>query len=178
MRHWLSLLLLLAMPAAYATGKDYLTFDNTAYLHRWSYSGQHEFTPSGQENLEKWSDMITLQRYDKVNSLERLTIAANTVLEAYRKAGATILRVESQPAANDRPPEFLLVAVIPQSDMLEAVFSRFRLVNGVGTSTLYSHRLYGHDINDNMITWLKQNMDSRARLLMAWQPDTQAYQDR
>jgi hypothetical protein len=37
-----------------------LSFRGVDYLHRWSKDGQNEFTPKGQEDLNKWQDMITI----------------------------------------------------------------------------------------------------------------------
>ena len=34
-------------------------FRGVTYLHRWTEKDQHEFTPEGQEDLQRWSEMIT-----------------------------------------------------------------------------------------------------------------------
>ena len=49
--------------AAAGPAKSAFVFDGVGYLHRWSMNHQHEFTPEGQEDLEKWSDMITINVY-------------------------------------------------------------------------------------------------------------------
>jgi hypothetical protein len=43
--------------------KRAFVFDGVDYFHRWSLHDQHEFTPGDQEDLEKWSDMITVNVY-------------------------------------------------------------------------------------------------------------------
>jgi len=35
---------------------------------------QHEFTPTGQDNLEKWSDMITINVYSSANDGDALAV--------------------------------------------------------------------------------------------------------
>ncbi len=35
-------------------------FRGVAYIHRWAGKDQHEYTPEEQEDLERWSDMITI----------------------------------------------------------------------------------------------------------------------
>jgi len=54
------------------------------YFHRWSQNDQHEFTPEGQQDLNKWSDMITANAYPDVDDAERLAEKANAVLEITR----------------------------------------------------------------------------------------------
>ncbi|MGE5209278.1 MAG: hypothetical protein ACM3KL_08115, partial [Alphaproteobacteria bacterium] len=46
--------------AAPTTSKPAFVFSGVDYFHRWSQNDQHEFTPQSQEDLEKWSDMITI----------------------------------------------------------------------------------------------------------------------
>jgi hypothetical protein len=43
--------------------KPAFMFGGVGYFHRWSQNDQHEFTPTGQDDLEKWSDMITINVY-------------------------------------------------------------------------------------------------------------------
>jgi len=38
-------------------------FRSAGYWHRWSNNDQHEFTPRGQDDLQKWSDMVTINLY-------------------------------------------------------------------------------------------------------------------
>jgi hypothetical protein len=53
--------------AAAAAAKAAFVFGGAGYLHRWSMNDQHEFTPKGQEDLEKWSDMITINIYQRAH---------------------------------------------------------------------------------------------------------------
>jgi hypothetical protein len=41
------------MRAAAGPAKPAFAFGGVGYLHRWSMNHQHEFTPEGQEDLEK-----------------------------------------------------------------------------------------------------------------------------
>jgi hypothetical protein len=38
-----------------------------------------------------------------------------------------------------------------------AAFARFKLVDGVATSIVYSHRIYGEKVGDQMSNWLNDN---------------------
>src|SRR5215210_1483985 len=61
-------------------------FREVDYFHRWSQVDQHEFTPEGQEDLEKWADMITVNAYPHVHDGDSLAAAANAVLENYKSS--------------------------------------------------------------------------------------------
>ena len=40
--------------------------------------------------------------------------------------------------------------VFGRANLLEAAFARFKLVDGVGCSIVYSHRIYGEKVGDQM----------------------------
>jgi hypothetical protein len=42
------------------------------------------------------------------------------------------------------------------------------LVNGVGCSIVYSHRIYGEKVGDQMSAWLKDNGPKTEKTLMEW----------
>ena len=72
-------------------------FQDVKYFHRWSQNQQHEFTPAKQEDLDHWSDMITINGYPGVGDGDKLAEAANGVLENYRNHQGKILRTNSVP---------------------------------------------------------------------------------
>ena len=51
--------------------KHAFAFGGIEYLPRWSMKNQHEFTPAGQEDLQKWSDMITMNIYSDARDGDR-----------------------------------------------------------------------------------------------------------
>ncbi len=132
-------------------------FAGVDYLHRWSKDNQHEFTPRGQENLEHWTDMITLNYYPDVKDGEALAKTASAVVDAYRDHRAMILKTSSVPRTADKPAEHFVAVILPTHDLLEAASARFEIVNGVGVSVVSSHREYGTDVGNQMIAWLQKN---------------------
>lgn len=143
-------------------------FRDVGYFHRWSQKEQHEFTPAEQEDLNKWSDMITINGYPDVGDGERLAATANAVLENYKKHQARVLKTRSVPRAPDRPAEHLIAVVFTRPNFIEAAFARFKLVDGKGFSFVYSHRIYGEKIGDEMSALLKANGDEVEKVLLAW----------
>ena len=117
-----------------------LTFDGTVYLHRWSKSGQHEFTPEGDKDLLRWRDMVTVNTHDAVSNGEQLAALANSVVSNYQRNGK-IVRTDWKPRTPQRSAEHLIVAILGNPELLEAVFARIVLVDGVGEVAVYSHRL-------------------------------------
>ena len=140
------------------------------YFHRWSQNDQHEFTPSGQEDLDKFTDMVTINIYQDVHDGDALAAKANAVLANYEKAQAKVLKTDSRPRTADRPAEHLIVAVFGRPDFIEVAFARLELSDGVGCSVVYSHRIYGEKIGDEMSAWLKAKGAEIEKALMEWAP--------
>jgi hypothetical protein len=161
----------IAAPAAAGppTSPVTLTFAGQAYRLRWSSQHQHEFTPAGQEDLNRWTDMVTINTYPGVSDGDGLADVANRALGNYRRHGATILRTASIPRSADRPAEHLVVALFPTRAFSEAVFARWRLADGRGTAVIVSHRHYGPKAGDAMAAWLQANGPAMERRLMALQ---------
>ena len=143
-------------------------FAGTDYFHRWSQNDQHEFTPEGQENLDKWADMITINVYQSAHDGDALATRANAVLENYKSHNGRVLRTDSVPRTADRPAEHFIAVVFGRPNFIEAAFARFKLVNGAGCSIVYSHRIYGEKVGDQMSAWLKDNGPKTEKMLMEW----------
>lgn len=144
-----------------------LTFNGAVYHHRWSKAGQNEYTPEGDQDLARWRDMVTINTHDAVRNGEQLAALANSVLSNYQKHGK-IVRTDSRPRTPQRPAEHLIVAILGNPQLLEAVFARVVLVDGVGAVAVYSHRIYGKDAAGPMGEWLKANGPSIEKALMTW----------
>jgi hypothetical protein len=154
--------------AATGPAKSAFVFDGVGYLHRWSMNHQHEFTPEGQEDLEKWSDMITINVYPDAHDGDALAIKANAVLENYKSHNGRLLKTNSVPRTPDRPAEHFIAVVFGRPNFIEVAFARFKLVDALGCSIVYSHRIYGEKIGDQMSAWLKDNGPKMGKALMEW----------
>ena len=155
-------------PAAHALPKPAFEFKNVSYFHRWSKNEQHEFTPGEQDDLNRWSDMITINGYPDVREGQALAAKANAVLENYKSYQAKVLKTDSIPRTADRPAEHLIVVVFGTPGFIEVAFARFKLVDGQGCSVVYSHRLYGVKIGDEMSAWLAADGAEMEKALMDW----------
>jgi hypothetical protein len=154
--------------AAGPSSKQAFVFMDVGYFHRWSKDDQHEFTPEKQTDLNKWSDMITVNGYPDVSDGEGLATTANAVLDNYKNHQAKVLKTNSVERTADRPAEHLIAVVFGRPDFIEVAFARFKLVDGKGFSCIYSHRIYGKKIGDEMSTWLKGNGEKIEEALMEW----------
>ena len=154
--------------AAAGPGKSAFVFDGVGYLHRWSMNRQHEFTPEDQEDLEKWSDMITINAYPDAHDGEALATKANAVLENYKNHNGKVLRTSSVPRTPRQPAEHFIAVVFGRPNFIEVALARFKLVDGLGCSIVYSHRIYGEKIGDQMSAWLKNNGTEKEKALMEW----------
>jgi len=154
--------------AATTEGKAAFVFGDVDYFHRWYENDQHEFTPTGQGSLEKWTDMITITVYPSAHDGDGLAVKANAVLENYKSRGGRVLRTDSVPRTPDRPAEHFVTVVFGRSNFLEAAFARFKLMDGVGCSIAYSHRIYGEKAGDEMSKWLNDNGPKMEKALTDW----------
>ena len=148
--------------------KRAFVFRDVAYFHRWSKGDQHEFTPEKQEDLNRWSDMITVNGYPDVGDGERLAVTANAVLENYKTHQAKVLKTRSVPRTADRPAEHLIAVMFTRPNFIEVAFARFKLMDGKGCSLVYSHRIYGETMGDQMSAWLGANGQEIEKALMEW----------
>jgi hypothetical protein len=158
--------------------KPAFSFRKVEYFHRWSQADQHEFTPAKQEDLEHWTEMITINGYPGVDESEKMAGTANAVLGNYRSHNGKILRTNSVPATDKRPAEHFISVLFTRPDFAEAAFARFKLVDGKGYSFVYSHRLYGDKAGDEMSEWLKANGEKTEKALMDWNPPGSALSGR
>lgn len=156
---------LLADPA---NAKPAFVFRDTGYFHRWSKNNQHEFTPDKQEDLEKWSDMITVNGYPDVHDGDRLAQTANAVLENYKKVPGKVLKTNSVPRTANQPAEHFIAVSFTQPAFIEVAFARFKIVDGTGGSFVYSHRFYGEKMAEQASAWLDANGAVIEKALMEW----------
>jgi hypothetical protein len=148
--------------------KPAFAFAGVDYFHRWSKNTQHEFTPARQEDLEKWSEMLTVNVYPDVHDGDALAAKANAVLENYKAHHGMVVRTNSVPRTPDRPAEHFIAVVFGRPNFIEIAFTRFKLVEGTGCSIAYSHRIYGEKVGDQMSAWLNQSGPNTEKTLMDW----------
>ena len=138
------------------------------YFERWSKNDQREFTPDKQEDLERWTDMMTLNGYPDVHDGEALATRANAVLENYKSNRGKILKTDSVPRTNDRPAEHVIVVRFVRSGFVEIAFARFKLGAKKGHSFVYSHRFYGDKADAQSNAWMAANGAEVEEALMDW----------
>jgi hypothetical protein len=167
------ILLAIASSATLTTAEEdsapAFSFQDVKYFHRWSNEDQHEFTPAKQEDLDHWTDMITINGYPGVDDSEKMAGAANAVLGNYRHHQAKVLKTSSVPETDEKPAEHFIAVLFTRPDFSEAAFARFKLVDGKGHSFVYSHRFYGKKAADKMAEWLKATGEKTENALLDWE---------
>lgn len=163
----LAALIPLALVGQVEKGKPVFTFSGASYYHRFSKGTQHEYTPEGQADLKKWTEMVTINRYPTVKDGEALAKTANNVLGAYENAKAQVLRTNSVPRTPTKPSEHLIVVVFTQPTFMEVAFARLVMDKGTGASVVYSHRFYGKTPRDATDKWLRANGEKIEKALLA-----------
>lgn len=144
------------------------SFGGIQYFHRFTKGDQHEYTPLGQEDLKTWTDMVTLLFYPKARDGEALAATANAVLENYKANKAVVVKTDSVPRTRDKQAEHLIVVIFGRPEFIEVAFTRFRMLEGVGSAVVYSHRIYGNKVGEAMSAWLQKNGPTSEKNLMTW----------
>jgi len=154
--------------AATAASPAKISFNGTDFLHRWSQNGQNEFTPAGEEDLNAWKSMVTINVHDEARNGDQLAQLANQVLGRYQ-ANGRVLRTDSKPRTKDHEAEHFASVIFASPTAIEAAFARMLLVEKRGVVVVYSHRIYGAKVGDQMSAWLAQNGPLVEKALMAWE---------
>lgn len=147
--------------------KAAFNFMGVPYYHRYTKDNLHEFTPKGQTDLDKWTEMFTINDYASIKTGEALAKGANSVLDTYKANQAVVVRTNSIPMTAKKPAEHLIVVLFPRPDFIEVSFTRFLLSHGIGVSLVFSRRIYGEKSGDKMSSWLTSNGEKTERALMA-----------
>jgi hypothetical protein len=148
--------------------KPAFSFAKIEYFHRWSKDVQHEFTPTAQEDLNAWTEMVTIWQYPQAKDGDGLATIANTVLEKYKVAKGKVIRTSSVQRTKEKPAEHLIVVVFGTPDFFEAAFARFKMHENAGASIVYSRRFYGKDASEKMRDWIAKNGQATEKSLMNW----------
>jgi hypothetical protein len=127
---------------------DAVIFSNTKYFLRSSKDGQYVFTPRGQEDPKRWTDLITLNFYPEITEGKSLAAKAIAWWEYSRSRRIFLMRLNYVPridqmnAANDALYTLLTLRAKPYNDYDEFTFTALRVIGGIGTASSYSHREY------------------------------------
>jgi hypothetical protein len=151
-----------------------INFNGTAFLYRWSQAGQYEFTPAGQEDLDSWTEMITLWLYPSVTDDDSLTAQAANILNKYKISGGKILHTYSVPRVDEKPAEHFIAAMlggnVKGKFIIEFAAARFLLLSGKGVGMIYSRRSYGEQAPQVIGSWVVQNGETMEKTVMAFNP--------
>jgi hypothetical protein len=160
--------MLTSIRAAETATEPAFEFRQVNYFQRWSKGEQHEFTPDKQEDLDHWTDMMTVNGYPNVHDGDALAATANAVLENYKSHEGRVVKTRSVPRTKERPAEHLIAVMFVRSGFVEVAFARFKLVDGKGHSFVYSHRFYGDKAIEQMNAWVVANSAAVEKALMEW----------
>lgn len=144
-----------------------LEFDGRVFLPRWGRNGQHEFTPERETDLQRWTNMLTVNAHRAVVDGEGLARLANGILTNYRQNGR-VLKTLSKPARPDSPAEHMITAVLGRPGLLEIAFTRVFLRRERGFAMTYSFRIYQDNAGPAMSEWLNANGNRIEAVLAAW----------
>lgn len=142
-----------------------VSFLDTSYTYRRSENGQHEFTPSGQEDLSAWTDKISLICMPEITDGKGLNALSENVKGFYDSSGV-VLSSGTVPKTETAEAQHLVVAGRVGDGLLDVVMARLLLVEGSGTVLFYSRRTYGDDATAVADAWLVENSAKVQNALM------------
>jgi hypothetical protein len=156
--------------AQQGTGRAGFSFAGQEYFYRWSNNIMFEFTPRGQSDLNHWTDLVSVVVYRNATNAKGLAAVAKSVLGTNERNKGVVLATRSTPATPEKPAEHYISVVLSDPNVMESVFQRFVLIQGIGYAVVYSHRIYGSGVGDQMTSWLDKNSPSVEKSLMSFEP--------
>jgi hypothetical protein len=152
-------------PKSVSAGDESVVFAGIKYYLRTHQKDRYTFTPAGQENLERWTDMITLAYDPKVTEGKQLAEQAVAWWQFNRDARARFWHINYVPRLDQMPARanalYLTATILarPDHDYDEFAYTTIRLVGGIAATARYSHREYrtGPSSDERSGTWMKEN---------------------
>lgn len=152
-RHALAILLA-CLPAAAAASPPPLEFAGTTWYARWWDGGLVEYTPDGQTDLERYSEMLSLLPTPAGLQAAHLDAYTREMAITHERRGGRVLSRECQPAAPSHLAECTLLIGFGDASHVElAVVRHIALRAGIAGFSL-SHREYGDGAEDRAKTWI------------------------
>ena len=163
----------LTLEAAFAQeseqkNKEAFAFEDTKYFFRSRNQDAREYTPAGQDDLKTWKDMVTVIYYRNATDEKALEKVANTTKGLYQQANGLIIRAAANPKTAEKPAAYLVVAMFVTDEFREVAFAGFRMQEGVSSAVVYSHRIYGKEVGEEMGAWIKKNGPNTEIALAKW----------
>ena len=146
-----------ALAAAATPPPAKVTFRGTEYLLRSAEGHEYDFTPSGQEDLSTFTDMLAIDLYPAAHNQEALATITSRVVAIMQGAKGTILRTVSVSASGQQPGEHFLSATRPTAHGADFDAVRFVLVDNKGVGVFYTRRSYGESAAGTTSAWVAKN---------------------
>ena len=157
---------LAAAPPAQSPAQAKITFRGTEYFLRSSHGNEYDFTPLGQEDLQTFTDELSLDLYPAAHDQEALATITSRVLAIVQGANATVLRKISVSASGQQPGQHFIAAIRPTPHGADFSAARFVLVDNQGVGVFYTHRSYGQSAAGTTSEWATKNAIDVEQLLL------------
>ena len=152
-------------PASVSDNGNVVVYLGTKYFLRSTKDGQYVFTPDGQEDLQRWTDMITLSYFPQITEGKSLAAKALEWWSHCRSMRAHILDINFVPRIDQMPSRdnalYITSAFIaqPYNNYDEFSYTAVRIVEGIGAVSTYAHREYrtGPAVHEKYSTWGEKN---------------------
>ena len=172
MRHLAILSLALGMAPAVAAQQRgaapaSLDVDGQRFELRWSNGAQFEYTPKGEEDLQRWTRMVTLQHVPAVRDAPGLRQYTQALSAQFRTIGRVIVDdcLPSIPTGE----ECRAVAVLRAPGVSEFVVNRTVLIDGRAVNASIARRIYGADADARQLAYAKSAAGTTTALAaMQW----------
>lgn len=153
---------LLALACASAAAQPaILQIGGTPYHHRYSEGALHEYTPAGQDDLDRYSDLVTLLPSPEgmtSTDLERFTAG---MVDVHRSRGGDVLSRACEAAAATHAAQCTVMVMFVHSTYVEAAVARHMAMrDGIGAVS-FSHREYGPDARRRVVAWIDSDAGKR-----------------
>jgi len=135
-------------PASVSDNGNVVVYLGTKYFLRSTKDGQYVFTPDGQEDLQRWTDMITLSYFPQITEGKSLAAKAIEWWSHCRSMRAHFFdlnfvpRIDLMPSRDNALYVASTLIAQPDNNYDEYAFTALRIVEGIGAISTYTHRNY------------------------------------
>lgn len=159
-------LLILLVASFRAIAAPTLQFGDTTWHARSSQGGAVEYTPEGQEDLERFGEMLTFHPVPADLRPEDLEAFTRDTVERHERRGAQIFSSECEPATRVHVADCTIMLAFPRAEHVEIGVTKHLAIRAGLVAISMVHREYGDGAAERTKAWIKS--PEGARLMAAF----------
>lgn len=161
MRRLVLAVLLACLPAAAPASPPSLEFAGTTWHLRWQQGGLLEYTPDGQGDLDRFSDMLSLLPAPAGLGPDDLEAYSRKMAATYENRDGRVLSRQCEPATARHVADCTLLVGFAGESHVELALVRYLALRAGLVAFSLSHREYGDGAEKRAQAWMASSDGQR-----------------